>query len=183
MLSNGNFHLPGLALAFDALGLALSHCATLCVARCQRMYSPAFSGLPLQLTSRGPEHSGFATIQKTLTAIANEVRHLANPASLDSMPVSEAVEDHAPMAAYVVAKTASAVPLLRELAAIELLTAAQAVELRPVSASSLGRGTRAAHERVRAHVPMLDEDRPLGADVEQIVAAMDDLPVTDLLAQ
>jgi hypothetical protein len=77
MLSNGNFHIPALALAFDALRLALRHCATLCVARCQRMYSPSFSGLPLQLTSRGPEHSGFATIQKTLTALANEIRHLA----------------------------------------------------------------------------------------------------------
>ncbi|MET0203902.1 MAG: aromatic amino acid ammonia-lyase, partial [Casimicrobiaceae bacterium] len=110
MLSNGNFHLAGLALAFDALGLALSHCATVCAARCQRMYSPSFTGLPLQLTSRGPEHSGFATIQKTLTALANEIRHLANPASLDCMPVSEAVEDHAPMAANVVAKTSRAVP-------------------------------------------------------------------------
>ena len=182
MLSNGNFHLPGLALAFDSLGLALSHCATLCVARCQRMYSPSFSELPLQLTSRGPEHSGFATIQKTLTALANEIRHLANPASLDAMPVSEAVEDHAPMAANVVAKTAKAVPLLRDLAAIELLTAAQATDLRPVAIDELGRGTREAYEFVRARVAMLDEDRSLGPDIEQIAAAIDELPLADLLA-
>jgi histidine ammonia-lyase len=177
MLSNGNFHIPALALAFDGLGLALSHCATLCVARCQRMYSPSFSGLPLQLTSRGPEHSGFATIQKTLTALANEVRHLANPASLDSMAVSEAVEDHAPMAANVVAKTSSAIPLLRGLAAIELLTAAQAIDLRPVPIDELGAGTRDAYEFVRALVPMLDEDRPLGPDVETIAGSLDALPL------
>ena len=61
MLSSGNFHIPGLALAFDALGLALAHAALLCVMRCQKLYSPALSGLPLQLTTRGPEHSGFAT--------------------------------------------------------------------------------------------------------------------------
>jgi len=181
MLSNGNFHLPGLALAFDSLGLALSHCATLCVARCQRMYSPSFSELPLQLTSRGPEHSGFATIQKTLTALANEIRHLANPASLDAMPVSEAFEDHAPMAANVVAKTARAVPLLRDLAAIELLTAAQATDLRPVAIDELGRGTREAYEFVRARVAMLDEDRSLGPDIEQIAAAIHELPLADLL--
>jgi histidine ammonia-lyase len=182
MLSNGNFHLPGLALAFDTLGLALSHCATLCVARCQRLYSPSLSGLPLQLTSRGPEHSGFATIQKTLTALANEVRHLANPASLDCTPVSEAVEDHAPMAANVVAKTSGAVPLLRYLAAIELLTAAQAIDLRPVAVKNLGRGTREAYECVRACVPLLDEDRPLGPDVETVAAGIDGLPLADLLA-
>jgi histidine ammonia-lyase len=182
MLSNGNFHLPGLALAFDALAMALSHCATLCVARCQRQYSPAFSGLPLQLTSRGPEHSGFATIQKTLTALANEIRHLANPASLDCMPVSESVEDHAPMAANVVAKAARMIPLLRDLAAIELVTAAQGIDLRPVAPRALGHGTRAAYEAVRARVPMLDEDRPLGPDVERIADGLDALPLAPVLA-
>jgi histidine ammonia-lyase len=145
------------------------------------MYSPSFSELPLQLTSRGPEHSGFATIQKTLTALANEIRHLANPASLDAMPVSEAFEDHAPMAANVVAKTARAVPLLRDLAAIELLTAAQATDLRPVAIDELGRGTREAYEFVRARVAMLDEDRSLGPDIEQIAAAIHELPLADLL--
>ncbi|MFO1306744.1 MAG: histidine ammonia-lyase [Burkholderiales bacterium] len=182
MPSTGNFHIPALALAFDGLGLALSHCAALCVGRCQRMYSPALSGLPLQLTVHGPEQSGFATLQKTLTAIANEVRLLANPASLDALPVSEAVEDHAPMAANVVDKTARMVPLLRELAAIELVTAAQAIDLRPVAAESLGKGVRAAHEAVRARVARLDEDRPLGPDVDAIAASLHALPVVDLLA-
>jgi histidine ammonia-lyase len=170
MLSNGNFHAAGLALAFDALGLALAQVAMLCVERCQRMVSPAFSDLPLQLTRRGPEHSGFATLQKTLTAIYNELRHLANPASLDCLPVSEAVEDHAPMAANVVAKTGAMLPNLRYLAAIELLTAAQATDLRGTDATTLGAGARAAYAAVRERVPVLDEDRPLGPDVETIAA-------------
>ena len=181
MLSNGNFHVPALALAFDTLAMALSHCATLCVGRCQRQYSPALSELPLQLTSRGPEHSGFATIQKTLTALANEIRHLANPASLDFMPVSESVEDHAPMAANVVAKASRMTPLLREIAAIELLTAAQGIDLRPVPLHTLGHGARAAYDLVRARVPMLDEDRPLGPDVERIAGSLDALPLAALL--
>jgi histidine ammonia-lyase len=170
MLSNGNFHAAGLALAFDALGLALAQVAMLCVERCQRMVSPAFSDLPLQLTRRGPEHSGFATLQKTLTAIYNELRHLANPASLDCLPVSEAVEDHAPMAANVVAKTGAMLPNLRYLAAIELLTAAQATDLRGTDATTLGAGARAAYAAVRERVPVLDEDRPLSPDVETIAA-------------
>lgn len=184
MLSNGNFHVPALALAFDGLGLALAHVAVLCVARCQRLYSPEFSGLPLQLTTLGPEHSGFATIQKTLTALANRVRHLANPASLDSIPVSEAVEDHAPMAANVVAKTAEMVPLLRYLAAIELMTAAQAIDLRKLDRATLGRGAAATYRAVRAGVAPLYEDRPLGPDVELVAAmiAAGGLPQRDLLA-
>jgi len=170
IISNGNFHVAGLALAFDACGLALAQAAMLCVERCQRLYSPAMSGLPLQLTMRGPEHSGFATLQKTLTALYNEIRHLANPASLDCLPVSEAVEDHASMAMNVVAKTAAMAPSLRFLAAIELLTAAQAIDLRALAPSMLGRGACAVYEAVRTRVPMLDEDRPLGPDIEAIEA-------------
>jgi len=183
MLSNGNFHIPALALAFDGIGLALAQAAALCVARCQRLYSPAFSDLPLQLTTLGPEHSGFATIQKTLTALANQIRHLANPASLDSLPVSEAIEDHAPMAANVVAKTAAMVPLLHYFAAIELLTAAQAVDLRKLAHGGLGKGAAAAYDAVRARVATLGEDRPLGPDVEAIadLVAHDGLPLRDLL--
>jgi len=82
------------------------------------------------------------------------------------------------MAANVVARTADMIPLLRELIAIELLTAAQAIDLRPVAADALGRGTRNAYDAVRAQVPMLDEDRPLGPDVEKVAAAIDALPLT-----
>ena len=174
MRSSGNFHIPALALAFDALGLAIAHVAMLCVERCQKLYSPALSGLPLQLTTRGPEHSGFATIQKTLTSLYNEIRHLANPGSLDSLPVSETVEDHAPMAAHVIAKTAAMVPNLRYLAAIELLSGAQAIDLRATPLATLGRGAAAAYETLRARVPMLDEDRPLGPDVEIAAALLAD---------
>jgi histidine ammonia-lyase len=185
MLSNGNFHIPGLAIAFDALGIALAHAAMICVQRCQKLYSPALSGLPLQLTRHGPEHSGFATIQKPLTALYNEIRHLANPASLDALPVSETVEDHAPMASYVVAKTAAMVAPLHRLAAIELVSAAQAIDLRRTAPGDLGRGAAAAFAAVRARVPALDEDRPLGPDVETIANALaaGEIATVDLLAR
>ena len=75
------------------------------------------------------------------------------------------------MAANVVAKTArDGRRCLRYLAAVELLAAAQAVDLRGLAASTLGRGARAAYDAVRARAPMLDEDRPLGPDVETIAA-------------
>jgi histidine ammonia-lyase len=141
--------------------------------------------LPLQLTRHGPEHSGFATTQKTLVALYGAVRHLANPASLDSVPVSEMVEDHASMAAHAVAKTGAMVAPLRLLAAIELLAAAQAVDLRGLSSHELGVGMRLAHAAVRARVPMLDVDRPQGPDIEAISAGIEagEFPLADLLAR
>ena len=172
LISNGNFHIPGLALAFDSLGLALAQVAWLAVQRCQKLYNPALSGLPLQLTTLGPAHSGFATVQKTLSSLYNRIRHLANPISLDNLPVSEAVEDHAPMAPNAVAKTAAMLEPLRYLAGIEWLSAAQAADLRPVAAASMGRGARAAYEILRAAVPMLVEDRPLGPDIEKAAALL-----------
>jgi histidine ammonia-lyase len=74
------------------------------------------------------------------------------------------------MAANVVAKTGAMLPNLRYLAAIELLTAAQATDLRGTDATTLGAGARAAYAAVRERVPVLDEDRPLGPDVETIAA-------------
>jgi histidine ammonia-lyase len=184
MLSNGNFHTAEVAIAFEALGLGLAQAALLCVQRCQRLCSPATSGLPLQLTRHGPEHSGFATLQKTLTALYNEMRHLAQAAMLDCLPVSEAVEDHASMAPNVVAKTEAMLPALRYLAAIEFLTAAQAIDLRVLDHHALGAGTRAAYAAVRSVVPFLDQDRPLGFDVEALAGSFADQswPTSDLLA-
>ncbi len=144
MLSNGNFHVPALALALDASAIALAQAASMSVSRSQRFMSPALTGLPLQLTRHGPAHSGFATVQKTLTALWAEVRLRANPGSLDYLPVSEALEDHACMALGVAEKLGELVERVRYLIAIELLVAAQAVDLRELDTAPDGR-RHAAH--------------------------------------
>jgi histidine ammonia-lyase len=167
MVSNGNFHIPALAIAFDALAIALAQVANVAVERTIKFMSPTFTDLPLQLTRHGPAHSGFATTQKTLTALANEIRLRANPGSLDFLPVSERVEDHAPMALACVEKLAEAIDRARYIAAIELMVAAQAVSLRGTDVTSMGRGARAAFQSLRAQVAMLDEDRALGPDIER----------------
>lgn len=167
MISNGNFHIPALAIAFDALAIALAQVVHVAVERTIKFMSPAFTDLPLQLTRHGPAHSGFATTQKTLTALANEIRLRANPGSLDFLPVSERVEDHAPMALACVEKLAEAIERARYIAAIELMVAAQAVDLRGTEVTSMGRGARAAYQSLRAHLAMLDEDRALGPDIER----------------
>jgi histidine ammonia-lyase len=167
--SNGNFHIPGLAIAHEALGLGVAQVAALIVERCMKLLGPETSGLPLQLTRHGPQQSGFATTQKTLTAIANDIRHLANPACLDFLPVSAGIEDHAPMAMRCVTKVGEMRERLAYLAAIEAMIAAQAVDLREAEVrATLGAGARRAYTAVRDRVPFLDDDRPLGPDIEVI---------------
>jgi len=170
LLSNGNFHLPALALAFDAAAIAFAQAASLSVERVIRFMSPQLTGLPLQLTRHGPAHSGFATLQKTLASLASQIRHRANPASLDFFPVSEGIEDHATMALSTVEKLAEIVERVRYLIAIELVVAAQAVDLRPLSRDMLGWGARIAYDAVRDVVAVLDADRPLGPDVDAVAA-------------
>lgn len=174
LLSTGNFHVPGLAIAHEALGLALAQVATLTVERCLRLLSPSASGLPLQLTRRGPQQSGFATAQKPLTALANEIRHLAHPACLDFLPVSESIEDHATMAPRSVAKLDQMRERLIHLIAIEAIIAAQAVDLRATDArSTLGAGAREIYEGVRARSAFLDDDRSLAPDFEAVAEWID----------
>ena len=172
MLSTGNFHIPALALALDACAIALAQVASMSVARCQRFMSPALTDLPLQLTCRGPAHSGFATVQKTLTALWAEIRLRANPGSLDYLPVSEGLEDHSCMALGVVEKLGELLERLRYLIAIELLISAQAVDLRGLPEADMGEGTRTIYRRLRAIIPVLDEDRPLGPDIDCVQLAV-----------
>jgi len=171
VFSTGNFHIPGLAIAHEALGLAVVQVAALIVQRCIHLMAPATSDLPLQLTRHGPQQSGFATVQKTLTALLNDLRHLANPACLDFLPVSAGIEDHAPMALRCVTKLDEMRVRLNYLAAIEAVVAAQAVDLRaPAIRSTLGQGARRMYDGVRARAAFLDDDRPLGPDFESVAA-------------
>jgi histidine ammonia-lyase len=167
LLSNGNFQMPALALALDALAIALAQMASLAAGRVLRFMSPALTDLPLQLTLRGPAHSGFATLQKTTVALLADIRHRANPASLDFLPVSESVEDHATMTLATVEKLMETLDRVRYLIAIEQVVAAQAIDLRGLRGTDLGRGARALHRAIRAEVTILDEDRPLGPDIER----------------
>lgn len=170
MLSNGNFHVLALTLSLDAAAIALAQASSLAAERVIRFMSPAFTGLPLQLTRHGPAHSGFAALQKTLTALWSEIRARANPASLDFLPVSEGAEDHATMALGSVERLAEMVERVQYVVAIELLVAAQAIDLRGLDPASLGTGTRLVYQHVREAVPALDVDRPLGPDVDAIRA-------------
>ena len=170
-MSTVNFDTTATSLAFEGLGLGLSHVAAIATFRIAKLMSPSFSGLPRFLTSRAAgARTGFATVQKTVSALEAEIRHLALPLGAMTAPVADGVEDYAPMTPRVVEKTHEIVRRLARLAAIELVVAAQAIDLS--DGPKLGRGTSRAFALVRRHVARLDEDRPTGPDFERLAAAI-----------
>jgi histidine ammonia-lyase len=171
LMSTVNFDTTALSLAFESLGLALSHTAAIATFRIAKLMSPGFSGLPRFLTPKAAgARTGFATVQKTASALEAEIRHLALPLGAMTAPVADGVEDYAPMTPRVIEKTHEIVRRLARLAAIELIVAAQAVDLG--ERRKLGRGTGQALAFVRKHVAGLDEDRPTGPDFERLAAAL-----------
>ena len=169
ILSNGNFDMTAFVLAFERLGQAMAHCAAGIAHRTMKLMSAAMSDLPRFLTPLGLSRSGFAAVQKTISAMEAEIRHLALPVSLTPLAVADGIEDQASMAPSVLSKTEAIVERLRYLVAIELIAAAQAVELRGVTAE-LGRGAGETYAAVRRHVEPLGEDRAQGADFMVIAA-------------
>jgi histidine ammonia-lyase len=170
VLSTGNFHTPSLALAFEMLGLAIAQAALASAARFVQLTGSGRNGLPKYLSPVGGPSAGFVPMQKTVTAIAAEIRHKANPVMLDFLAVSEGVEDHATQAALAVRKCADMLDLWRQLVACEMLAAAQGVDLRPDH--RCGKGTAETHAFVRSLAAKLDEDRPLGEDAMLIADAL-----------
>ncbi|QND45906.1 histidine ammonia-lyase (plasmid) [Rhizobium lusitanum] len=167
MLSHGNFDMTAFVLAWERLGQALAHCAAGTAYRTMKIMSAGMSDLPRFLTPLGQSRTGFATAQKTVSALEAEIRHFAAPISLTPIPVADGVEDQASMAPSVLAKTEAIIERLRYLVAIELIAAAQAVELRGVE-NELGTGTREVYRQIREHVPPLSEDRAQGPDFQRI---------------
>ncbi|MFJ2829828.1 histidine ammonia-lyase [Streptomyces sp. NPDC087263] len=166
ILSSGNFHTPALALAFDTLALALTQTAAISAERMRRLLNPAVSGLPANLTSYGPERSGFAPLSKTAQALVAEIRMLSAPVSTDPRHGADAVEDDSTNAALGARRLTTMLVRLRQLLAVEALVATQAVDL--AAPTTLGRGPGLLHRAVRNIVPPLDDDRPCGVDVERV---------------
>jgi histidine ammonia-lyase len=171
LMSTVNFDTTAMALAFEGLGLAWSHTAVIATFRIAKLMSPGFSGLPRFLTPKAAgARTGFATVQKTASALEAEIRHLALPLGAMTAPVADGVEDYAPMTPRVIEKTHDIARRLARLAAIELVVAAQAIDLR--DGLKLGRGTGPAFAFVRGHVARLEEDRPTGRDFERLAVAI-----------
>lgn len=171
VLATANFDSTHLALAAEGLGLALSRVAACSAERIAKLLSPASSDLPRFLITQ-PGHVGMAALQRTSSALVAEIGHLANPLPAVSVPVADRVEDYAGQALAVVDKTRRLTERVLWLASIELIVAAQAVDLRGVV--RLGQGARQIHAAVRGQVAHLDEDRSGSVDVLALSAFIAD---------
>jgi histidine ammonia-lyase len=164
VLSGGNFHGQPLALALDVLAIGLTQLAGIAERRIDRLVNPLTNeGLPPFLAMPGGLHSGYMIAQYTAAALVAECRALAHPASVDSIPTSGLQEDWNSMGATAALKSRQILGLAEQVLGIELVLAAQALDLRrPLEP---GRGTRAALGAVRARVARLEEDRPVYRDL------------------
>jgi len=170
-ISGGNFHGQGLALWLDLLGVAAAQLGTISERRVFRMVTPDLSdGLPAMLVPTPGLDSGLMTPQYTAAALVSDNKTLAHPDSVDSIPSSANQEDHVSMGANAARHALEILENVRLILAVELLTAAQAIDLRPDGPAILGRGTAAAYKRLRQEVKFLDHDRPLSPDIEALAA-------------
>ncbi|MBI5581344.1 MAG: histidine ammonia-lyase [Deltaproteobacteria bacterium] len=168
-LLGGNFHGQPVALAMDFMGIAVAELANISERRIERLVNPMLSGLPAFLVSDGGLNSGFMIAQYTAAALVSENKVLAHPASVDSIPTSANKEDHVSMGTIAARKGREIVANTENVIAIELLCAAQALDL--FTNLKPGEGTLAAYQAIRRVIPHLDTDRFLAADI----AAMRDL--------
>jgi histidine ammonia-lyase len=166
IVSGGNFHGAPVALACDVLCLGLAQLATISERRSERLVNPALSGLPAFLTRHGGLQSGLMMAQVTAAALASELKTLAHPSSVDTIPTSANKEDHVSMSMSAGLKAMRALEFARTVLAVEILCAAQAIDLlRPLQTSPpLVR----AHNFIRARVPTLDADRSTSRDLARI---------------
>jgi histidine ammonia-lyase len=129
--SNGNFHGAPLAYVLDFLAIVAADVASIAERRTDRFLDPARShGLPPFLADDPGVDSGYMIAQYTQAALVSDLKRLAVPASVDSIPSSAMQEDHVSMGWSAARKLRQAIDALTRVLAIELLTAARGIALR-----------------------------------------------------
>jgi histidine ammonia-lyase len=169
-LLGGNFHGQPVALAMDFLGMAVAELADISERRIERLVNPKLSGLPAFLVDDGGLNSGFMLAQYTAAALVSENRVLCHPASIDSIPTSANKEDHVSMGTISARKCRDIVRNAEDVIAIELLCAAQALDL--FTNMKPGKGTLSAYQAIRQGVSHLDKDRIISTDISAVQQMM-----------
>jgi len=163
VLSGGNFHGEPVALASDALAVAIAEIGALSERRIALLIDPSLSGLPPFLVEHGGVNSGFMLAQVTAAALASENKSLAHPASVDSLPTSANQEDHVSMSTFAARRLADMAKNSAGIVAIELLAAAQGIDFRaPLKTSAR---LQEVHKLVRSKVGFYDHDRYFAPDI------------------
>lgn len=172
ILSGGNFHAEPVALAADALALAIAEMGAIAERRIALLIDSTLSGLPPFLAAESGVNSGFMIAHVTAASLASENKSLAHPASVDSLPTSANQEDFVSMATFAARRLGAMNANSAGILAIELLAAAEGLEFhRPLASSP---ALELAHKALRAKVPRFAQDRlfaPAIAAAKELVAA------------
>ena len=171
ILSGGNFHAEPVAFAADNLALAIAEVGALSERRTALLMDTHLSGLPPFLVEDGGVNSGFMIAQVTAAALAAENTALAHPRSVDSLPTSANQEDHVSMATGAASRLAPMAGNTAAIVAIELLAAAQGIDLRkPLQTSSR---LQEALALVRESAAFWDRDRAFAPDLAAMRARVE----------
>jgi len=171
VLSGGNFHAEPVAMAADVLALAIAETGALSERRIALLVDPVTSTLPPFLVRESGLNSGFMIAQVTAAALASENKSLAHPASVDSLPTSANQEDHVSMATFAARRLGEMAGNTAAIVAIELLAAAQGIDLRaPLETSP---ALAEVHRGIRALAPFYDHDRLFAPDIALLRAEVE----------
>ncbi len=164
--SGGNFHGQPIAIAMDTLSIAIAEFANISERRIERLVNPALSnGLPAFLVKKGGLNCGFMIPQYAAAALVSENKVLAHPASVDSIPTSANQEDHVSMGTIAARHARIIIEHAQSVLGIELMSAAQAIDLR--EKGKLGQGSQIAYDLLREEVTFMEDDRIFYLDMDK----------------
>ena len=166
ILSGGNFHAEPVAFAADRVAVVMAEIGNLSERRMALLTDSSQSSLPAFLTPNPGLNSGFMIPQVVSAALATENKHLANAVATDTVPTCANQEDHVSLATYAARRLHTMADNLARLLAVEIIAAAQGIELRRPLRSSLA--LEQAVTTVREACAFLDDDRPLGGAIEAV---------------
>ncbi|MGO9512894.1 MAG: aromatic amino acid lyase [Steroidobacteraceae bacterium] len=164
IVPTANFEALPLVSVLERASLALAHVSESIATSVMRFENPAITGLPRFLTAPGNPGHSFGAIQKAVAALDVEIKSLAMPVSLENAILAGNIEDMTNNGPLTVARLRALVDDLYPLASLQLLHAAQAVDLR--AGYHLGTHTRVLRDGYRARVPFVAQDRIFTPDIE-----------------
>jgi len=168
LVSGGNFHAEPVALAADAMAVAIAEVGAIAERRIAMLIDAGVSRLPPFLSADAGLNSGFMIAHVTAASLASENKSLAHPASVDSLPTSANQEDHVSMATFAARRLQPMISNVAVILGIEWLASAQGVEfLRPLRSSG---ALEQAHALLRARCGEMSTDRYLAPDIERATA-------------
>ena len=172
IVSGGNFHAEPVAFAADQIALAIAEIGSIAQRRIALMVDPTLSyGLPSFLTPQPGLNSGFMIAEVTAAALMSENKQRAAPCSIDSTPTSCNQEDHVSMACHGARRLTDMNKNLHQILGIELLTAAQGIEMRaPLKTSDI---LQTVLDAVRKEIPPLNNDRYMAGDLAAAYALVE----------